>query len=267
MNEMRLQKFLARAGVASRRHSEELIAAGRVAVNGHVVTVLGTKVDPAADEVAVDGDPVALPEQSVTLMLHKPAGYVTTMDDPQGRPCVAELVPDVPGLYPIGRLDADTTGLLLFSTDGDLGHALLHPRTHVRKRYLALVEGAPSADSAAALRQGIQLDDGLTAPAEVDVLEGAARDAALAAIGEGEGASGWSGRHPKGQSRDQQRRDAAVLQVGLFEGRKRQVRRMLEAVGHPVLALHRASVGGLELGALPRGTWRELTADELVLLG
>ena len=236
MNEMRLQKFLARAGVASRRHSEELIAAGRVAVNGHVVTVLGTKVDPAADAVAVDGDPVALPEQSVTLMLHKPAGYVTTMDDPQGRPCVAELVPDVPGLYPIGRLDADTTGLLLFSTDGDLGHALLHPRTHVRKRYLALV------------------------------LEGAARDAALAAIGEEEGASGWSGRHLKGQSRDQQRRDAAVLQVGLFEGRKRQVRRMLEAVGHPVLALHRASVGGLELGSLPRGQWRELDEAELALL-
>ena len=133
MAEMRLQKFLARAGVASRRHAEELIAAGRVTVNGARVTEMGVKVDPAADMVAVDGAPVALPEENVTFLLHKPAGYVTTMSDPQGRSTVAELVPTdrFPGLFPIGRLDFDTTGLLLFSTDGELGNGLLHPRHHV----------------------------------------------------------------------------------------------------------------------------------------
>lgn len=258
MPEMRLQRFLARAGVASRRHAEELIQAGRVTVNGQVA-VLGSKVDSAADEVALDGQRVEPPAaEGITIMLHKPAGYVTTMDDPQGRPTVAELVPDVPGLYPIGRLDADTTGLLLFSTDGDLGQALLHPRTHVRKQYLALVEGAPTVGQLQALREGVELDDGMTSPAEVEVLEGAAREQALQAIGEGEGASG--------SSKARQRQGCAVLQVGLFEGRKRQVRRMMEAVGHPVVALHRASIAGLELGDLPRGHWLELSGEELALL-
>ena len=140
---MRLQKFLARAGAASRRGSENLMTAGRVTVNGQVVTELGSKVDPLVDEVAVDGVPVYLAQGPVTIMLHKPAGYVTTMSDPQGRPTVAELVPTdrFPGLFPIGRLDFDTTGLLLFSTDGELGNGLLHPRHHVEKRYLALVNG------------------------------------------------------------------------------------------------------------------------------
>ena len=136
---MRLQKFLARAGVASRRGSENLMTAERVTVNGRVVTELGSKVDPLVDEVAVDGKVVRLADGPVTLMLHKPAGFVTTMSDPQGRPTVAELVPTeaCPGLFPVGRLDADTTGLLLFSTDGELGNGLLHPKRHVVKRYLA----------------------------------------------------------------------------------------------------------------------------------
>lgn len=266
MSEMRLQKYLARAGVASRRHAEALIEAGRVTVNGQVAA-LGAKVRSGADAVSLDGQPIEPPApEAITIMLHKPAGYVTTMDDPQGRPTVAELVPDVAGLYPIGRLDADSTGLLLFSTDGDLGQALLHPRTHVRKRYLALVEGKPTAAQLQVLREGVRLDDGMTSPAEVDVLEGAAREQALEAIGEGAGASGSAARHPKGRSKARQRQDATVLQVGLYEGRKRQVRRMMEAVGHPVIALHRAAIAGLCLGSLPRGQWRQLSDEELVLL-
>ena len=143
---MRLQKFLARAGAASRRGSENLMTAGRGTVNGKVVTELGSKVDPLVDEVAVDGAVVRLADGPVTIVLHKPAGFVTTMSYPQGRRTVAELVPTerYPGLFPIGRLDFDTTGLLLFSTDGELGNGLLHPKHHVTKRYLACVEGRPT---------------------------------------------------------------------------------------------------------------------------
>ena len=142
---MRLQKFLARAGVASRRGSEDLMTAGRVSVNGQIVTELGSKVDPKVDVVCVDGREVHLEDGSVYLMLHKPKGYLTTMDDPQGRPCVAQLVPRgrYPGLFPVGRLDKDTTGLLLFTTDGDMGQRLLHPKHHVDKTYQAHVAGVP----------------------------------------------------------------------------------------------------------------------------
>ena len=191
MTEMRLQKFLARAGVASRRHAEELIAAGRVTVNGARVTEMGVKVNPAADAVAVDGAPVALPKENATFLLHKPAGYVTTMSDPQGRPTVAELMADEllahPGLFPVGRLDTDTTGFLLFTDDGQLGHGLLHPRRHVEKTYLALVEGVPDAGDVRRLREGVLLDDGLTLPAGVRVLEGADGRRAAQLIGEGTG--------------------------------------------------------------------------------
>lgn len=246
MVEMRLQKFLARAGVASRRHAEELIAAGRVTVNGARVTEMGVKVDPAADMVAVDGAPVALPEENATFLLHKPAGYVTTMSDPQGRPTVAALMADEllahPGLFPVGRLDTDTTGLLLFTDDGQLGHGLLHPRRHVEKTYLALVEGVPDAGDVRRLREGVLLDDGLTLPAGVRVLEGAdGRRAALAAGG-------------------------SYVEVRLREGRNRQVRRMLDAVGHPVIALHREAFGPLALGNLPRGASRPLAEAEVARL-
>ena len=140
---MRLQRFLARAGVASRRGAEALMSAGRVTVNGVVATEMGTKIDVGRDRVAVDGAPVALADEAAYLMLHKPAGYLTTMRDPQGRPCVSELVPRdrFPGLFPVGRLDLDTTGLLLFTTDGDLAQRLLHPSHHVDKSYLAIVDG------------------------------------------------------------------------------------------------------------------------------
>ena len=264
---MRLQKFLARAGAASRRGSENLMTAGRVTVNGEVVTELGSKVDPLVDEVAVDGTVVSLADGPVTLMLHKPAGFVTTMSDPQGRPTVAELVPTerYPGLFPIGRLDYDTTGLLLFSTDGELGNGLLHPKHHVTKRYLACVEGAPTERELALLRRGIELDDGPAQPADVRIVEGgparqAARlldiPAAVPPRSSREYAAVCEGRAL----------ERAIVRVGIREGRKRQVKRMLAAIGHPVLALHRDSFGPLELGDLPRGSWRELDADEVAAL-
>lgn len=233
---MRLQKFLARAGVASRRSSEGIILAGRVRVNGQVVSELGAKVDPASDEVLLDGVQVMLPESSATLMLNKPAGYLTSMSDDRGRPCVSELVPcaDYPGLFPVGRLDFDTTGLLLFSTDGQLGNALLHPSRHVYKTYEAWVKGRPSKEELQSLRSGVLLDDGPTQPAEVALLASA-----------------------KGK---------AKLSLTIHEGRKRQVKRMCEAVGHPVIALHRSQFGPLELGELEVGAYRVLSAEEVEAL-
>lgn len=270
---MRLQKFLARAGAASRRGSENLMTAGRVTVNGQVVTELGSKVDPLVDQVAVDGVPVRLEGGPVTIMLHKPAGYVTTMSDPQGRPTVAELVPTdrFPGLFPIGRLDFDTTGLLLFSTDGELGNGLLHPRHHVEKRYLALVNGKPTPEQLGQLEQGIQLDDGMTVPAKAALVEGAEAKRALSML---EVPPAVPDHEPNGsvpspqraailRKRSQQR---AVVRVVLREGRKRQVKRMLSAIKHGLLALHRDSFGPIELGDLPRGQWRELTPEEVAAL-
>ena len=234
--QVRLQKFLARAGVASRRASEKLIEAGRISVNGQVVTELGTKVDPEADEVRLDGAPVRKAAEAVTLMLNKPAGYLTSMKDPQGRPCVAQLVPldEFPALYPLGRLDYDTTGLLLFSTDGELGNAVLHPSRHVDKTYRALVKGKPSEAALDRLRSGVVLDDGPTQPAEGRL----------------------AGR--KGKN--------AYVEIIIHEGRKRQVKRMCEAIGHPVLQLHRASFGPLELGDLPEGKYRVLSEQEVAAL-
>ena len=270
---MRLQKFLARAGAASRRGSENLMTAGRVTVTGQVVTELGSTVDPLVDQVAVDGVPVRLEGGPVTIMLHKPAGYVTTMSDPQGRPTVAELVPTdrFPGLFPIGRLDFDTTGLLLFSTDGELGNGLLHPRHHVEKRYLALVNGKPTPEQLGQLEQGIQLDDGMTVPAKAALVEGAEAKRALSML---EVPPAVPDHEPNGsvpspqraailRKRSQQR---AVVRVVLREGRKRQVKRMLSAIKHGVLALHRDSFGPIELGDLPRGQWRELTPEEVAAL-
>lgn len=230
---VRLQKFLARAGVASRRSSEKMISAGRIAVNGAVVTELGTKVDPAHDEVFLDGVPVKLPESKHTLMLNKPSGFLTTMSDPQGRPCVADLVPvaEYPGLYPIGRLDFDTTGLLLFSTDGELGHALLHPSHHVGKTYRAVVKGKPGKEDLERLAKGVLLEDGMTAPAEVRIVDDAGAN--------------------------------TVIELIIHEGRKRQVKRMCEAIGHPVRQLHRLSFGPLGLGSLEEGQWRELSPEEV----
>ena len=233
LSTMRLQKFLARAGVASRRASETLITEGRVQVNGVVVNELGTKVDPARDEVLVDGKKITLEQQRSVLMLNKPAGYVTSMKDDRGRKCVADLVPtaDYPGLFPIGRLDFDTTGLLLFSTDGELGNGLLHPSRQVDKVYEALVKGRPDDGALRALCRGVKLDDGMTAPATCKVLKTEGKN--------------------------------TLIELTIHEGRKRQVKRMCAAVGYPVLRLHRSSFGGLSLDDLKEGTYRLLSEQEV----
>ena len=221
---MRLNAFLARAGVASRRRADELIRAGRVRVNGapgELNTVVGRH-----DVVEVDGARVQR-QRLAHVLLHKPAGVVTTARDPQGRRTVVDLVPDEPRVVPVGRLDVDTTGALLLTNDGDLAHRLAHPRYGVSKVYEAEVEGTPSPEALARLRGGVELDDGLTAPA------GARR------VGPGR------------------------IELTLHEGRKHQVKRMCEAVGHPVRHLHRSRYAGLDLEGLESGESRELTADEL----
>lgn len=229
---MRLQKFLARAGVASRRGSEDLMSAGRVAVNGIVASELGTKVDPSVDVVTLDGREVRTTDAPAYLALHKPVGYVTTMSDPHGRPTVAQLVPteEYPGLYPIGRLDLETSGLLLFTTDGELGFKLLHPRFHVAKEYTVLVDGTTTEKELDRLREGLDLDDGPTAPADVRPIRIGAR---------------------------------SEIAISIREGRKRQIRRMFSAIGHPVLELHRVSFGPISLGELRPGQVRALTAEEI----
>ncbi|TXF36668.1 rRNA pseudouridine synthase [Collinsella sp. BA40] len=244
---MRLQRFLARAGVASRRGSEDLMTAGRVCVNGIVTTELGSKVDPACDRVTVDGVPVVLGAGATYIMLNKPAGFITTMRDPHGRPTVAELVPTrrYPGLFPVGRLDLDTTGLLLFTTDGDFGQALLHPSHHVWKTYLALVDGILEDDELEPLRRGIELDDGLCQPARCRLLTNR------------EIRQVYSGRPPA---------YTTFVEVKIREGRKNQVKRMLSIIHHPVLELHRTQFGSLRLDDLPMGEWRELDSSEVALL-
>ena len=244
---MRLQRFLARSGVASRRGSEDLMTAGRVTVNGKVATELGTKVDPDRDHVEVDGIPVSFAASPVYLMLNKPAGFLTTMSDPQGRPCVASLVPrdDYPGLFPVGRLDKDTTGLLLFTTDGDLANVLLHPSGHVEKTYIAHVDGIVSDKELEPLRRGIMLDDGPCQPARCRLL----RPLATRSVWPDGVASGTS-----------------CVEVIIREGRKNQVKRMLGAIHHPVLRLHRPRFGPLEVKGLPEGNWRKLSDAEIQAL-
>lgn len=242
---MRLQRFLARAGVASRRGSENLMTAGRVRVNGEVVTELGSKVDPAVDEVMVDGMVVRMAGHPVYLVLNKPAGYLTTMSDPQGRPCVAQLVPrrKYPGLFPVGRLDRDTTGVLLFTTNGKAAQELLHPSKHVAKHYVALVDGRPSQQDLRRLATGIMLDDGPAQPAQARVL--GPSDALFYAVA------------PEGMVDD-----ASVVGITLREGRKHQVKRMFAAVGHKVLRLHRDAFGPVTAGSCKEGAWRLLSSEE-----
>jgi 23S rRNA pseudouridine2605 synthase len=224
---MRLNAFLARAGVASRRRADELIKAGRVTVNGEpgrLNTVVG-----AHARVEVDGREVER-QRLRYVLLHKPAGVVTTARDPQGRPTVVELVPDEPRVVPVGRLDADTTGALLLTNDGPLAHRLAHPRYGVEKTYVAEVQGDPDAEVLQRLRDGIELEDGRTAPARAVRL--------------------GTGR----------------VELVLHEGRKHQVKRMLAAVGHPVARLHRSGYAGLTLEGLAPGECRELTDREVELL-
>jgi 23S rRNA pseudouridine2605 synthase len=221
---VRLNAYLARAGVSSRRGADELIKAGRVTVNGEPGQ-LNTFVEQS-DRVEVDGRPVA-PQRLAYVLLHKPAGVVTTARDPQRRPTVVDLVHHEARVVPVGRLDADTTGALLLTNDGPLAHRLAHPRYSVEKVYEVDVEGDPSDDQLRRLREGVELDDGRTAPARATRL---------------------------GPNR---------VELAIHEGRKHQVKRMCAAVGLPVTRLHRPRYAGLELGELPTGAWRELTEDEV----
>jgi 23S rRNA pseudouridine2605 synthase len=235
MTEVRLQKVLAQAGIGSRRSAEAAIAAGRVAVNGAIIRELGVKVDPDRDAIAVDGRPVGGKEVAEYWMLNKPTGVITTVDDPWGRPTARALIPTEARVFPVGRLDADSGGLLLFTNDGDLAHQLTHPRFAHEKEYRVLVDRRPDADALRRLRRGIELDGRRTAPARV----------AVAATTAGGGV--W-------------------LQVILTEGRKRQLRRMLDAVGHPTRALIRVRIGPLQLGTLPEGSARQLAPAERAAL-
>jgi 23S rRNA pseudouridine2605 synthase len=223
---IRLQKLLAQAGIGSRRSCEELIAAGRVTVNGKPVA-LGARVDPEHDQVVVDGVAVSVRPGLVYYLLNKPRGVVTTAADPQGRPTVVDLVPAEPRVYPVGRLDQDSEGLLLLTNDGDLTHRLTHPRFGVDKEYVVEVEGSPSRGVVRRLREGVDLEDGRTAPAKV----------ALVAPN--------------------------LLRLTIHEGRKRQVRRMCEAVGHPALRLVRTRIGPVRDHGLGPGEWRPLERDEV----
>ena len=230
--EERLQKVLARAGIASRRRCEELIAAGRVRVNGRLVLTPGTCVDAARDRIQVDGETVRA-ERPLTIMLHKPAGYITSRSDPQGRPVVTSLVegPDLPRLFPVGRLDWDSEGLLLLTNDGELANILTHPRYGVRKVYHAKLKGHPDADSLACLTHGV-------------LCNGERLTATAAEMHHSTRLNSW-------------------ITISIDQGRYRQVRRMCEAIGHPVLRLVRVALGPLQLGSLPRGHWRPLTPAEL----
>jgi pseudouridine synthase len=231
----RLQKVLARAGYGSRRSCEALILEGRVQVNGRVVRTLGTRVHPGLDRVQVDGE-VARAAASVTIMLHKLPGYITSRSDPEGRPVVMDLLPPrrFQGLFPVGRLDWETEGLLLLTNDGELAQRLMHPRHAVTKVYHAKVKDRPSPEALGRLRHGILSEGERLVAEEVGFLS--------------------------------RTRENSWIRMSVVQGRYRQVRRMCEAIGHPVLKLVRVAVGPLTLGDLPRGHWRPLSPEELALL-
>ena len=234
----RLQKVLSQAGIASRRAAEKLIAEGRVSVNGVTVREMGTRADPSADDIRVDGRRLKGPERIRYILLNKPAGYVTTRSDPQRRPTVIDLLRGVREyVYPVGRLDYDTEGLLLLTNDGDLAAKLTHPRHGVERTYEARVAGTPGTAALERLRTGIPLDGRRTQPADVELLSRRS--------------------HVSDRARD------ALLRITIREGRNRQVRRMCEAVGHPVKALMRTRIGSLADRQLKPGQWRELRAEEV----
>ena len=249
--EQRLQKILSQAGVASRRAAERLIADGRVTLNGKTVSEMGTKADAETDDIRVDGRRLRAPERKRYILLNKPAGYVSTRSDPQRRRTVIDLLVGVREyVYPVGRLDYDTEGLLLLTNDGDLAARLTHPRHGVERCYEARVAGMPDADALRQLREGIPLDGRRTLPAEATLLNARGRE---------------DGR-PKGlQLREGTRREG-VVQLTIREGRNRQVRRMLEAVGHPVRELTRTRIGPLSDRRLKPGAWRDLTPEEITTL-
>lgn len=235
MSSERLQKFLARAGVASRRAAEGLITQGRVTVNGTQVTELGSKVDPEKDAVAVDGKKVELHAQRTWYLLNKPEGVVTTLTDPQGRPTIADFLKDLKKrLFPVGRLDYDAEGALLLTDDGEISNRLLHPRYQVPRTYLVKVKGDPTDASLAKLRGGVRLEDGMAAPSKVERFDKAE-------------ANTW-------------------LEIVVTEGRPHLVKRLCAAIGHPVVRLFRPAQAGIAVGDLEPGSLRKLTDEEVAVV-
>ncbi|MGI6453856.1 MAG: pseudouridine synthase [Syntrophomonadaceae bacterium] len=233
--EVRLAKFIASAGIVSRRQAEELIQSGRIKINGTTVSQQGLKIDPEHDIVEVDGVVVKNSKKPLYLLLNKPAGYICSMKDPQGRPTVTDLISiGDERVYPVGRLDYHTEGLLLLTNDGDFANKMIHPRYQIKKRYRALVEGCPDDNDISRLEKGVVLEDGLTAPARVEIKK--------------------------------RQKDCSVLEIEIHEGKKRQVRRMLAAVGHPVKYLERISFSFLTLDGVARGQYRFLSEKEVYRL-
>ena len=233
MENVRLQKYLANAGVASRRKSEEIIIAGRVSVNGKITAELGTKVSQS-DIICIDGKQVKIKAKQVYIMLHKPEGVITSVSDPQGRPVVLDYIKDIEArLFPVGRLDYDSSGLLLLTTDGNLAQKLTHPGYRVPKTYIAHLRGIPSKEGIRAFKEGIKIDEGpKTSAAKIKIL-------------------------------DIIDKRSCTVQITIKEGRNRQVRKMCDAVGCPVLSLKRVGMGALKLGSLPKGKYRHLTKEEV----
>ncbi len=235
MGEIRLQKYLSDCGIASRRKSEEFISCGRVAVNGETVTELGTKIDTATDVVTFDGNTVKNKEKLVYIMLHKPDGYVTTSKDQFGRPAVVDLLKDVPErVFPVGRLDYDTSGLLLLTNDGDLTFKLTHPKHNIEKVYMARLFGRPTETELARFRSGLEIEGRMTAPSKIEIVKDDGR--------------------------------FCSVKITIVEGRNRQVRKMCEAINHKVAVLKRVATGKLFLGDLPKGRYRHLTEAEISYL-
>jgi len=228
----RLQKVMAHAGVGSRRACEQMIIDGLVSVNGKIVTQLGIKVDPNKDVIKVNNRVIQGKEPLVYYLLHKPKGFITSVSDERGRKTVMELLPEVKQrIYPVGRLDYDSEGLLLLTNDGRLANRLIHPRYQIRKYYLVKVEGQLSSATLEQLRTGVELEDGLTSPAIVQIISSDGKE--------------------------------SLLKIGIHEGRKRQIRRMCAAVGHPVKRLIRVQMGPIKLGKLEPGKYRQLTEQEV----
>lgn len=230
-NKIRLQKYLSECGVASRRKAEDLISAGKVKVNGKIASI-GDKVDPKKDTVAVSGKKVTKSKTNTYIMLHKPRGFITTLSDEMGRKCVAQLIEDVgKRVYPVGRLDRDSEGLLLLTDDGEFANALTHPTRHVPKTYRVTVRPSITEDQLTALSTGIEIDGRMTMPSEVRVI--------------------------------QKQEGRVVLEIIIYEGRNRQIRKMCESLGLEVARLKRTQIGSVKLGMLKQGDWRNLTDDEV----
>ena len=227
----RLQKILSAAGISSRRAAESLITEGRVTVNGTVITTLGSKADPATDKICLDGKAITVPQTKRYILLNKPAGYVTTLKDPDGRPIISDLLKGIPErLYPVGRLDFNTEGLILLTNDGEWANRLAHPRNEIEKEYLVKIRGGLSVEQAGQLEKGVELDDGITAPAKVTIIRVLEKNV-------------W-------------------FTITIHEGRYRQVRRMCEALGLPVVKLKRVRYGCVLLGDLGSGEYRPLDPGE-----